>query len=136
MFIKFGQSILLAVAVSSCSAAEQNLTAKNDQLEVRASVSTTPKRLNKDSYKVSGKILVINHTGAPQRYSNQALTLLLNARFKSRAYLDTVASAAIDFTSIEIKPNSTVSFKVYWAFNLTDQAKVESLTMNLDANIP
>jgi len=102
-------------------------------LALNATVDSTAKPMPRDARspsRLDGSLKVINPTAVPVAYSNRSAILS-----GARAYVDSVASHAVDSGSIKIQPGEQIELRVYWpsqikpgttATNLTFKCKLAS----------
>ncbi|MBI3187046.1 MAG: hypothetical protein HYZ31_04120 [Gammaproteobacteria bacterium] len=77
---------------------------------------------SKNSNFLYGEIQITNNSLTPMSYGNSNLLLSIDD-IKSKTYLDTIASATIDFSSITLQSFETKKLNVYWAFRLSVSTK-------------
>jgi hypothetical protein len=83
--------------------------------------SGSPSRLN-------GKLKVVNTGTHVAHYSNRFAKL--NG---SRAYVNTVASAAVDFTTVPVKPGHPLELDVYWPSQLKPGSVTNQIALECKA---
>ena len=119
------------VLVTSCTSPVSHVASQSGVLFAEAKVSLKPNTRMAGFITLFGNISVTNTGDTTQWYSNQSLHLILNHEFEARAYTDSVASHAVDFSSIEISPHTTYTSKVYWVFNANNFPKEPSIHLEL-----
>lgn len=101
-------------------------------LEIKASITPKFRNLNNGKRIIEGNISITNRTSTTQKYGNKFLQLTVNGKLISRTYKKTLASELIDFTVIEIKPRTSLSLPVYWVFDVSREAEVDSVQFSLE----
>ena len=124
--------ILLASASCGCAAKKTTVTASSNSLEINASIDSEFNKINNEACKLEGRITVINKTAAYQKFGNKYLTLKVNGNLVSRTYKQTIASEVIDFATVSIKPNSSLSFPAYWVYSVPIDTIIKSMQLYLD----
>ncbi|MBN1412117.1 MAG: hypothetical protein JW969_14835 [Spirochaetales bacterium] len=64
---------------------------------------------------IYGNLRVINNSDKIQLYGNDHL-FLIGSEVEMRAYIDSIASMVIDFSEIEINPDTVVDYKIYFPY--------------------
>jgi hypothetical protein len=125
---------LLLICISAASYASKSNTIRiaNNKLEIIAEVTPKFRSFKNGDSNIKGKITITNRTSTPQKYGNKFLKLVVNGKLTARTYKNTIASEAIDFTVVEIKPHSSLSLPVYWVFSVPKEAEVSTLRLSLD----
>lgn len=124
--------LLIGFSTTCFATKTDSTTLKNKRLEIKADITPKFRNLNNGRSKIEGKITITNRTSSPQKYGNKFLQLIVNGRLSARTYKDTIASEAIDFTVVEIKPRSSLSLPVYWVFEVPSETEIDSLRLSLD----
>jgi len=127
--------LLLTGLSTACWATETNsVRVTSKSLEIKASITPVFIKFQNSKSKIEGKITITitNRTSNPQKYGNEYLHLKVNGRLNSRTYKESVASEAIDFTVVQIKPHTTFSLPVYWVFDVPRETEVNSVQLLLD----
>jgi hypothetical protein len=95
---------------------------QHDGLVIVAKYESNSVQKSKNSNFLYGEIQITNNSLTPMSYGNSNLLLSIDD-IKSRTYLDTIASATIDFSSITLQSFETKKLNVYWAFRLPVSTK-------------
>ena len=123
--------LLLVVALSQgCHSESIELSTKRgENLEIQAKIYPKFRKFSDRESKIDGEIFVKNKTHYPQKFGNSFLFLNVNQEHISRTYKNTKASEVIDFSTVDIEPNSSISFPVYWVFSVPETKTVETLNI-------
>jgi len=125
--------LMLMGFTTSCPANEMNqLLATGKTLEIKASITPHIRKFDNGKSKIEGKITITNQTQLVQKFGNEFLTLIVNGTLVARAYKDTIASDVIDFSTVDIKPRSSLSLPVYWVYSVPASTKIDSVQLVLD----
>lgn len=108
-----------------------SIQAKLGDMEVQAKISPKIRRLPSGQFRVSAKIIVINHGTQALPFSTRDLFLRARTSQTARAYLNSIASNAIDFSSVQIEPDNPHTYSVYWILDLPEPPKIEILEIFL-----
>lgn len=125
---------LLLICISATSYASKSNTIQivSKKLEIIAEVTPKFRSFKNGESKIEGKITITNRTSTAQKYGNKFLKLVVNGKLTARTYKDAIASQAIDFTVVEIKPHFSLSLPVYWVFRVPKEAEVGTIQLSFD----
>ena len=124
--------LLIGFSTTCFATSTDSATVTTRRLEIKADITYKFINFNNVRSKIEGKITITNRTPTAQKYGNNFLQLIVNGRLTARTYKDTIASDAIDFTVVEIKPRSSLSLPVYWVFEVPLETEIGSVRLYLD----
>ena len=99
-----------------------------DSLKIVVEVVLEPQPFAEGKKALFGKVAISNRSGQVVSFGNKCLKLSLGTGTSSRTYKDTIASAMIDFASVQLRPGETLTEKAYWVFSLLPQASTMTLS--------
>ena len=107
---------------------------KTEAIAIKIKLNSEKNENNGSNNKVYGTVEISNITDQTQHYGNSFLFLIINDTLSSRTYKDTITSEIIDFSYVQIAPNTSIRFSAYWKFDEGRNIKVKSLQAVFDNN--
>jgi hypothetical protein len=107
----------------------QVVTLNKNGVLFEAKFGNIEEKIINNKVSVGGMLSISNQSNVPVKYSNRDLHLIIEGEGKSRTYLDSVASHVVDFSYIEIPPNKTEYFKVYWVYPEVKLFKIKKIRL-------
>lgn len=107
-------TMALVAPLSGCFWGEERVVSiEHGGLAIEATISNARKKLAGGAKAIGGRLRIENTSEMPVQYSNRNLFLVAGDEC-SRAYIDSFASHAIDFSRTTIAAKSTLELEVYW----------------------
>ncbi len=118
---------ILSSCFFGCAANRTLVMISSEKLDISANIAPIFIKFAPGKVKLEGEITVSNKTSCPLRYGNKLLLLKVNDDLTSRAYMDTIASVDIDFTTVVIKPHSKINFPAYWVYSVPTDTVITTM---------
>ena len=113
---RFLSFLAFGVLASACTPSpEFEFEARSPSLSVNVTTTDFDKDWRDGYSKISATAVITNTSSEPQNYSNQWLWLLSGDVIQERAYLDSLASHAIDVDVVMIESGESLNLEIYWA---------------------
>lgn len=124
--------VLLLFFSLGCTTKKIQVALTTDEFEVTTFINPKLKKFYNNKSKLEGQITVTNKTSYEVKYGNKFLKLKVNDNFTARTYKQTIASELIDFETVMIGANTTLSFPAYWVYSLPLNTVIQSMQLTFD----
>jgi hypothetical protein len=102
--------------------------------DARIDVSTG--RMPSGEVKVRGEVVIENNSSQSFLYSNSRLWLKVGQEISRRAYVESVASHAVDSGFVEIPAGQNLKLSVYWVFSKRIHISFDDRTVSIGFAAP